>query len=101
MLSLCANVSILRSWAGCPVHFVIRKWDLWLLWLFTARSTGGAARRQRFNDLLPVKSPVLDEDLSRVASPNDYAAQMNSGHIALECIGIERGFPSRGIKCNA
>src|ERR1700756_2083700 len=53
---------------------------------------------QRLNDLLPVKSSILDENLARVPSPDHHARQMNASNIALQRVGIERRLPRLRIK---
>src|SRR5690349_13773553 len=46
---------------------------------------------QRFDDLFPMKTPILDENLPRV-TPSDYhSRQINPRHIAFVRVRVERG----------
>src|SRR6266851_7363381 len=45
---------------------------------------------QCLNDLLPVEAPVFDEYLAGVPPADDHPRQVDSGHIALQRIGIQR-----------
>src|SRR6266403_2678627 len=46
--------------------------------------------RQRLNDLLPVESPVFDEDFAGVSASDNYARKVDSRHIALQRMRIQR-----------
>src|SRR5216683_3415480 len=48
------------------------------------------SHRQRLDDLLPVEAPVFDENLAGVPPANDHARQMDSRHIALKRVRIQR-----------
>src|SRR5690348_12094094 len=56
---------------------------------------------QRFNDLLPVKTSVFDEDFARVPPANDHSSQMNSWNIAFQRVGIKRRFSRFRIELHA
>src|SRR6267142_5382627 len=56
---------------------------------------------QSFNDLFPMKSPVLDEDFARVAPAGDYARQMHPWHIALQRLRIEFRFAAFRIELHS
>src|ERR1700722_8011811 len=47
--------------------------------------------RESIDNLFPVESPILDEDLPGETPADDYASQVNSRHVALQRIRINRG----------
>src|SRR5580704_3340223 len=60
-----------------------------------------ATARERLDDLLPVETPVLDEDLAGMPAANDHARQIDARNIALQRVGIESRLPRFGVKPNA
>ena len=54
------------------------------------RSSHGGSFFERLDDLFAVETPVLDENLARVTPPDDYPSQVDTGHIALKRIRIQR-----------
>src|SRR5271154_3624148 len=60
-----------------------------------------AIARQCLDDLLPVETPVLNEDLACMPAANHDARQMNARNIALQRVGIESRLPRFGVKPNA
>src|ERR1700722_1640576 len=60
-----------------------------------------ATARERLDDLFPMKTPVLDEDLARMPAANHHARQIDPRNIALQRGGIEIRLPRFGVKPNA
>src|SRR5437667_6982546 len=49
------------------------------------------ALRDHFDDLIPVKPAILDEDIRRVAATDGAACQEQAGHVGLERRRVEFG----------
>ena len=52
----------------------------------------GAFARHGGDDLPAVEAAVFDEDFAGVHSADDYAREINAGHVAFERFGIDGGF---------
>src|SRR6266851_809345 len=56
---------------------------------------------QCLNDLFPVKAPVFDEDLAGVPASDNHARKVDSRHIALQRIRIQRRSAALRIELHA
>src|ERR1700676_4300784 len=67
----------------------------------SARLCGHPLRRERLDNLLSVKPPVLNENLSRVPPANHHARQVNSRNVALQRVRIERRLAGNRIEMHS
>src|SRR6266849_2002278 len=59
-----------------------------------------SSRFESLNDLLPVETPVFDEDLAGMPSADDHTRQMDSRHVALKCVRIQSRLAAFRIKAH-